>query len=55
MQNCNLARSLQFLRLDTHLTSVKCDCNGFTVVTVVNLIKKLDVKSDVNAHDNYEQ
>ena len=21
MQNCNLARSLQFLRLDTHLTS----------------------------------
>ena len=32
MQNCNLARSLQFLRLDTHLTSVKCDCNGFAVV-----------------------
>ena len=39
MQNCNLARSLQFLRLDTHLTSVKCDCNGFAVVTIVNLIK----------------
>ena len=39
MQNCNLGRSLQFLRLDTHLTSVKCDCNGFAVVTVVNLIK----------------
>ena len=37
MQNCNLARSLQFLRLDTHLTSVKFDCNGFDVVTVVNL------------------
>ena len=53
MQNCNLARSLQFLRLETHLTSVKCDCNGFAVVTVVNLI--LDVKSDVNAHDNYKQ
>ena len=32
MQNCNLARSLQFLRLDTHLTSVKCDCNGFAAV-----------------------
>ena len=47
MQNCNLARSLQFLRLNTHLTSVKCDCNGFAVVTVV--------KSDVNAHDNYKQ
>ena len=39
MQNCNLARLLQFLRLDTHLTSVKCDYNGFDVVTVVNLIK----------------
>ena len=39
MQNCNLSRSLQFLRLDTHLISVKCDCNGFAVVTVVNLIK----------------
>ena len=39
MQNCNLARSLQFLRLDIHLTSVKCNCNEFTVVTVVNLIK----------------
>ena len=39
MQNCNLSRSLQFLRLDTHLTGVKCDCNGFAVVTVVNLIK----------------
>ena len=39
MQNCNLARSLQFLRLDTHLSSVKCGCNGFDVVTVVNLIK----------------
>ena len=39
MQNCNLARSLQFLRLDTQLTGVKCDCNGFDVVTVVNLIK----------------
>ena len=35
MQNCNLARSLQFLRLDTHLTSVKCDCNGFAVVIVI--------------------
>ena len=22
MQNCNLSRSLQFLRLETHLTSV---------------------------------
>ena len=40
MQNCNLARSLQFLRLDTHITSVKCDCRGFAVVTVVNLIEK---------------
>ena len=40
MQNCHLARSLQFLRLDTHLTSVKYDYNGFAVVTVVNLIKK---------------
>ena len=39
MQNCNLSRSLQFLRLDAHLTSVKCDCNGFVVATVVNLIK----------------
>ena len=39
MQNCNLAKSLQFLRLDIHLTSVKCDCSGFAVVTVVNLIK----------------
>ena len=39
MQNCNLARLLQFLRLDIHLTSVKCDCNGVNVVTVVNLIK----------------
>ena len=39
MQKCNLSRSLQFLRLDTHLISVKCDCNGFAVVTVVNLIK----------------
>ena len=28
MQNSNLARSLQFLRLDTYLTSVKCDCNN---------------------------
>ena len=32
MQNCNLARSLQFLRLDTHLSSMKCDCNGLAVV-----------------------
>ena len=39
MQNCNLARSLQFLRLNTHLTGLKCDINGFVVVTVVNLIK----------------
>ena len=39
MQNCNLTRSLQFLNLDTHLTSVKCDCNGFAAVTLVNLIK----------------
>ena len=39
MQNCNLLRSLQFLRLDAHLASVQCDCNGFAVVTVVNLIK----------------
>ena len=39
MQNCNLAISLRFLRLDTHSTSVKCNCNGFAVVTVVNLIK----------------
>ena len=39
MQNSNLAGSLQFLRLDTHLTSVKCDCNGFDVVAIVNLIK----------------
>ena len=38
MQNCSLAGLLQFLRLDTHLTSVKCDCNGSDVVTVVNLI-----------------
>ena len=34
MQNCNLARSLQFLRLDTHLTSMKSDCNGFAVVCI---------------------
>ena len=39
MQNRNLSRLLQFLRLDTHLTSVKCDCNGFAVVTVVKLIE----------------
>ena len=39
MQNCNLASTLQFLRLDTYLTRVKSDCNGFAVVTVVNLIK----------------
>ena len=39
MQNCNLARSLQFLHLDTRLTSVKYNCNGFNVITVVNLIK----------------
>ena len=39
MKNYNLAKSLQFLRLDTHLTSLKCDCNRFDVVTVVNLIK----------------
>ena len=39
MQNCNLSRSLQFSRLDTLLTSVKCDRNEFAVVTVVNLIK----------------
>ena len=39
MQNCNLARSLQFLRIDTHLTSVKCDCNEFIVERVINLIK----------------
>ena len=39
MQNCYLERSLQFLRLDTHLTRVKCDFNGFAAVTVVNLIK----------------
>ena len=39
MQNCTLARLLQFLRLDTHLTSVKCGCNGFDVVTVVISIK----------------
>ena len=39
MQNCNLSRSLQYLRLDTHLTSVKCDYNGFAVVTVVNLTR----------------
>ena len=36
MQNCNLERSLQFLQFFTHLTSVKCDCNGFAVVAVVN-------------------
>ena len=40
MQNCNLARSLHFLTLDSHLTSLKCDCDAFAVVTVVNLIKK---------------
>ena len=39
MQNYNLARSLQFLRLDTHLTRVKCDCNSFAIVTVVNINK----------------
>ena len=39
MKNCNLARSLQFLRLDTYFTSLKCDHNGFEVVTVANLIK----------------
>ena len=39
MENGNLSRSLQFLRLDTHLTSVKCDFNEFAVVTVVSLIK----------------
>ena len=43
------------LSLDTHLYSVKCDCNGFAVVTVVNLIKKWTLKSDVKAHDNYKQ
>ena len=41
MQNCNLARSLQFLRLDTHLTSVKCDCNGFAVVTVEDALQHI--------------
>ena len=45
MQNCNLSRSLQFLRLDTKLTSVKSDCKGFAVVTVVN------VKRNVNVED----
>ena len=44
MQNTNLERSLQFLRLDTHLTSVKSDCNGLDVVTVVNLIKNRTVR-----------
>ena len=39
MQNSNLAKSLQFLLLDAHLSSMKCDRNGFDVVTVVNLIK----------------
>ena len=39
MQNGNSARSLQCLCLDTHLTGVQCNCNGFVVVTVVNLIK----------------
>ena len=39
MQNCNFARSFQFLCLDTHLAGVKCDCNAFDVVIVVNLIK----------------
>ena len=39
MQNSNLATSLRFLSLDTHLTSVKCDCNEFDVETVVNVIK----------------
>ena len=39
MKNCNLASSHQFLRLDTHLNNVKCNCNGFDFVTVVNLIK----------------
>ena len=39
MQNCNLSRPFQFLRLDTHLTSVKSDRNGYAVVIVVNLIK----------------
>ena len=55
MQNCNLASTLQFLRLDTHSTCVKSDCNRFAVVTVVNLIKNWDVKSDVNAYDNCKQ
>ena len=40
MQNCNLERLLKFLRLDTYLTGVKCNCFGFAVATVVNLIKK---------------
>ena len=39
MENCNSARSLEFLRLDTRLNSLKCDCNGFAVVAVVNVIK----------------
>ena len=39
MQNWNLAKLLTFLRLDTHLTSVKWNCNEFDVITVVNLIK----------------
>ena len=39
MQNCNLAKSLQFLCLDTHLTSVEPNCNGFNVIAFVNLIK----------------
>ena len=46
MQNCNLASSLQFLRLHTHLTSVKSDCNGFAVVTVVNLMESYLLKNN---------
>ena len=57
MQNCNLARSLQFLRLDTHSTSVKSDCNGFAVVTVVNLIKNWTLRvtsTDMTIANNEE-
>ena len=57
MQNCNLAKSLQFLCLDSYLTSVKRDCNGFAVVTVVNLIKNwtLRVTSTRSTITNYKE
>ena len=35
----DFSKVTSILRLDTHLANVKCDCNEFAVVTVVNSIK----------------